>query len=73
MTTAQVVETPVTNNSLSKDYPHPNDHAKHITKTKQATKEKQCLHILVLVRTSVDLRLRNEWNIWGTLNTEELL
>ena len=31
MTTAQVVETSVTNNSLSKDYPHPDDHAKEIT------------------------------------------
>ena len=28
MTTAQVVETSVTNNSLSEDYPHPDDHAK---------------------------------------------
>ena len=28
MTTAQVVETSVTNNSLSKDYPQPDDHAK---------------------------------------------
>ena len=28
MTTAQVVETSVTNNSLSKDYPHKDDHAK---------------------------------------------
>ena len=30
MTTAQVVETSVTNNSLSEDYPHPDDHAKQI-------------------------------------------
>ena len=28
MTTAQVVETSVTNSSLSKDYPHPDHHAK---------------------------------------------
>ena len=28
ITTAQVVETSVTNNSLSKDYPHPDDHAR---------------------------------------------
>ena len=27
-TTPQIVETPVTNNSLSKDYSHPDDHAK---------------------------------------------
>ena len=33
MTTAQVVETSVTNNSLSKDYPHPDDHDKPITDT----------------------------------------
>ena len=33
MTTAQVVETSVTNNSLSKDYLHPDDHAKQITDT----------------------------------------
>ena len=33
MTTAQVVEMSVTNNSLSKDYPHPDDHAKQITDT----------------------------------------
>ena len=31
MTTAQVVEMSVTNNSLSKDYLHPDDHAKQIT------------------------------------------
>ena len=30
MTTVQVVETSVTNNSLSKDYTHPEDHAKPI-------------------------------------------
>ena len=30
MTTAQVVETSVINNSLSKDYPHPDDHARQI-------------------------------------------
>ena len=29
MTTAQVVETSVTNNSLSKDYPHPDGHTLH--------------------------------------------
>ena len=33
MTTAQVVETSVTTNSLSKDYPHPDDQAKQITDT----------------------------------------
>ena len=33
MTTAQVVETSVTNNNLFKDYPHPEDHAKPITDT----------------------------------------
>ena len=33
MTTAQEVETSVTNNSLSKDYPHSDDHAKQITDT----------------------------------------
>ena len=32
-TTAQVVKTSVTNNSLSKDYLHPDDHAKQITDT----------------------------------------
>ena len=31
MTTAQVVKMLVTNNSLSKDYPHMEDHAKQIT------------------------------------------
>ena len=31
MTTAQVVEPSVTNNSLSKDYLHPDDHDKPIT------------------------------------------
>ena len=30
MTTAQVVEMSVTNNSLSKGYPHPEDHDKPI-------------------------------------------
>ena len=33
LTTAQVVETSVTNNSLSKGYPHPEDHDKPITDT----------------------------------------
>ena len=33
MTTAHVVETSVTNNSLSKAYPHPGDHAKQTTDT----------------------------------------
>ena len=33
MTTAQVVKTSVTNNSLSKGYPHPEDHDKPITDT----------------------------------------
>ena len=33
MTTAQVVETSVTNNSLSEDYFHPDGHAKQITDT----------------------------------------
>ena len=33
MTAAKVVKTSVTNNSLSKDYPHPDDHAKQITDT----------------------------------------
>ena len=33
MTTAQAVEMSVTNNSLSKDYPHPDDHAEQITDT----------------------------------------
>ena len=32
-TSTQVVETSVTNNSLSEDYPHPDDHAKQITDT----------------------------------------
>ena len=30
MTTTQAVETSVTNNSLSRDHPHPDDHAKQI-------------------------------------------
>ena len=30
MTTAQIVETRVTSNSLSKDHPHPDDHTKQI-------------------------------------------
>ena len=30
MTTAQVLKTSVTNNSLSKDYPHPDSHTKEI-------------------------------------------
>ena len=33
MTTAQVVETSVTNNSLSKGYPHPEDHDEPIADT----------------------------------------
>ena len=37
MTTAQVVETSVTNNSLSKGYPHLDDHIKQITVGKIVT------------------------------------
>ena len=37
MTTAQVVETSVTNNSLSKDYSHLDDHTRHLTKTLHVT------------------------------------
>ena len=33
MTTAQVVETSFTNNSLSKGYPHPEEHDKQIADT----------------------------------------
>ena len=33
MTTAQVVETSVTNNSLSEDYSHPDDHTRQTTDT----------------------------------------
>ena len=33
MTTTQVVETSVTNNSLSKGYPHPNNNAKQTNKS----------------------------------------
>ena len=33
MTTAQVVEKLVTNNSLFEDYPHPDDHSRQITDT----------------------------------------
>ena len=33
MTTAQVVEMSVTNNSLSKDYPHPDNHTRQTTDT----------------------------------------
>ena len=32
-TVPQVVETSITNNSLSKDYPHPDDNAKQVTDT----------------------------------------
>ena len=34
MTTAQVVETSIRNNSLSQDYPHPDNNAKHIRNCK---------------------------------------
>ena len=33
MTTAEVIKTSITNNSLSKDYLHPDDHTKQITDT----------------------------------------
>ena len=33
MTSAQVVETSVTNNSSSQNYPHPDDHIKQTTDT----------------------------------------
>ena len=36
MTTAQEDETSVTNNNLSKDYPHPDDHAKQKQKNKNS-------------------------------------
>ena len=33
MTSTQVVKMPVTNNSLSEDYSHPDDHTRQITDT----------------------------------------
>ena len=33
MTTTQVVETSLINNSLPKEYPHPDDHGRQITDT----------------------------------------
>ena len=63
MTTIQVVETSVTNDSLSKDYPHPDDHAKHIfphpkvtrqavaSSTHGSTKHQVCLYVLNMTST----------------------
>ena len=42
---AQVVEMSVTNNSLSKGYPHPEDHDKPITMTYIALHTKKKLHL----------------------------
>ena len=54
MTTALVVETSVTNNnnSLSKDYPHPNDHAGHLQITSSAEEEHSTyiVHTLIIDR-----------------------
>ena len=50
MTTAQVVETSVTNNSLSKDYLHPDDHDKPITDT-PGFKPFTNLHVIMFYMT----------------------
>ena len=57
MTTAHEVEMTVTNNSLSKDYPHLDDHAKQTTDIpgfKQFTSIRPCLQ-----EDKVTLELRN--------------
>ena len=43
MTTAQVVETLVTNNSLSKDYPHLDDHTQQIIAFDVTNVKESCL------------------------------
>ena len=58
MTTAQVVETSVTNNSLSKDYPHPDNHAKQTTDTlgfKPFTAIYSVMEILVSITTTYNV------------------
>ena len=51
MTTAQVVETSVTNNSLSKDYPHLDDNARQTTDTPgfKLLTMKECLFVCLFV------------------------
>ena len=47
MTTTLVVETSVTNNSLSKDYPHLDDHAKQIKTLSQYYALCTCVYIYI--------------------------
>ena len=63
MSTAQAVETSVTNNSLSKDYPHPDDHAKQITDTpgiKPFTTD--CVLIVLFLPNKCDFHLAYHGN-----------
>ena len=46
MTAAQVIETSVANDSLSKDYSHPDNHAKQETITKSLYANKLCTSII---------------------------
>ena len=50
MTTTLVVKTSVTNNSLSQDYSHPDDHTKHtvLVKCKLPPSRVQCIYLLLL-------------------------
>ena len=48
VTTAQVVKTSVTNNSLSKDYLHPDEHA---------IKDNQLIIIQIQIRLSIQVRI----------------
>ena len=53
-TTAQEVETSVTNNSLSEDYRHPDDHAKQII---------IIIIIIIIIMIMILALLRSQWHI----------
>ena len=72
MTTAQIVEMSVTNNSLSKDYPHTNNHAKPVTDTPGF---KPFTNVPLTVSSSLFTSSNVLWNLWNrrTQTASEIL
>ena len=74
MTSAQVVETSVTNNSSFQNYPHPDDHTIQTTDTpgfKPFTNEYWCIKTPIIISWNVERLvlelgyIENTWSVFG--------
>ena len=72
MTNTQVVKTSVTNNSLSKGYPHPEDHDKQITANKHTMPSYTSTMVLYYNWGCACLRLFRNNNIWNNQTNPSL-